>query len=107
MTTHWNSSKNLNRAARIMAKEMKKDRLLRRMGLEERSPTGDVLSGFGLFALGLAVGAGIGLLFAPRPGTEMRNVVGDTWRNRMHRGGREHESDIHLGPESAPSSIVP
>lgn len=99
-------SKNWNRTARMMAREIQKDRLLRRMGLEERSPTSDLLSGFGLFALGLAVGAGIGLMFAPRPGTEMRNVVGDTWRHRMHRR-EEHEPDMHLGSESAPSSIVP
>jgi hypothetical protein len=104
-------SKNWNRTARMMRKELSKeinrDRLLRRMGLAERSPAGDFFGGLGLFALGLAVGAGVGLLFAPRPGNEMRNVVGDTWRSRVHRSGQERDSDIHLGPESAPSSIVP
>lgn len=104
MSMNWNRT--ANRTARMLRKEMHRDRLLRRMGLEERSPSGDFFSGLGLFALGVAVGAGIGLLFAPRPGTEMRNVVGDTWRSRMHRN-REHDSDIHLGPEAAPSSIVP
>jgi hypothetical protein len=101
------SSRNWNRTARMLRKEMHRDRLLRRIGLEERSPSGDFMSGLGLFALGVAVGAGIGLLFAPRPGTEMRNVVGDTWRSRMHGRNRDHDSDIHLGPEAAPSSIIP
>jgi hypothetical protein len=100
-------SRNWNRTARMMRKEMQTDRLLRRMGLEHRSPSSDFMSGLGLFALGLAVGAGIGLMFAPRPGTEMRHVVGDTWRSRMHRRNSDHDTDIHLGPESAPSSIVP
>lgn len=100
-------SMNWNRTARMMRKEMNRDRLLRRMGLEERSPTGDFFSGLGLFALGIAVGAGIGLMFAPRPGNEMRNVVGDTWRNRVNRRHGEHDTDLHLGNESAPSSIVP
>ena len=95
---------NWDRAARLLQKEMKKDKLLRRMGLEERSPASDLLGGLGLFALGLAVGAGIGLMFAPRSGTEMRNVVGDTWRNRMHK---ERDTDIHLGSESAPHSAMP
>lgn len=100
-------SRNWNRTARMMRKEMQAEKLLRRMGLEQRSPTGDFLGGLGLFALGLAVGAGIGILFAPRPGTEMRNVVSDTWRQRMHRENQDRDSDIRLGAESAPSSIVP
>ena len=100
MSRNWN--RNWNRTARMVAKEMNRERLLRRMGLEERSPTSDIMGGLGLFALGLAVGAGIGLMFAPRTGTEMRNVVGDKWRSRMNRS----ESDLHIGGET-PSSMMP
>lgn len=98
-------NRNWNHTARMLRKQMRRDRLLHKLGLEERHPTGDLLGGLGLFALGLAVGAGIALMFAPRPGNEMRNVVSDTWRQRMHR--RREGADLDLGSESAPSSVVP
>ncbi len=65
-----------------------RDKLLRQIGLEERSPSGDFLTGLGFFSVGVLVGAGLGLLFAPRRGQDMRAMMTDAWRNRAaSRGG--------------------
>lgn len=49
------------------------DQLLDRMGLQRKGSSHMRLSGIGLFAIGLVVGAGIGMLFAPRSGENMRS----------------------------------
>ena len=46
-----------------------------RLGLERRTPAGDLFTGLGLFAVGVLVGAGLGLMFAPKRGDEMRQLV--------------------------------
>lgn len=49
------------------------ERMLDRIGLQAKhSPQDDLLPALGIFAAGLAVGATLGLLFAPKPGTEIR-----------------------------------
>jgi hypothetical protein len=56
---------------------MTTDDVLARMGLQTRMTTTDFLMpALGLFGAGLVVGAGLGLLFAPRPGHEMRAEIG-------------------------------
>lgn len=78
-----------------------RDVLLRRAGLEMRSPGGDFVTGLGLFSVGVLVGASLGLLFAPRRGDETRRIVGDTWRNR----GRAAQDFGHdLGTEAGVGS---
>jgi hypothetical protein len=79
-----------------MRKMMDRDALLHRLGLEERSPASDFFTGLGLFAVGVLVGAGLGLMFAPKPGTEMRAAVGEAWRSR---GTREPDYQRDLGME--------
>jgi hypothetical protein len=78
-------------------KMMDKEALLERIGLEDRSPTTDVFGSLGLFAIGILVGAGLGMLFAPRRGEEMRTMVGDAIKHRRVDELR------HLGAEGAPS----
>ncbi len=52
------------------------DNVLDRLGLQHKQSAQDVvLPALGIFAAGLAVGATLGLLFAPRPGTEIRRDV--------------------------------
>jgi len=70
-----------------------RDSILRRMGLEERSPTGDFFTGLGLFSIGVLVGAGLGLMFAPKRGEEMRQALNDAWKNRV-RAGQEFARDV-------------
>ncbi len=83
-------------------RRMDRDDLLHRLGLEEHTPTSDFLGGLGLFALGLLVGAGLGIMFAPKPGSEMRNQLSETIRSR---GGRAmDEMGNQLGMESSSPS---
>ncbi|MGZ3461468.1 MAG: hypothetical protein ACXU86_23500, partial [Archangium sp.] len=64
-------------------KKMDKDDLLNLLGLEsKKGPTDWMLPALGAFSVGLLVGAGLGLLMAPKPGVELRNDL----RNRMQGG---------------------
>lgn len=64
-------------------KKMDKDDLLNLIGLETRRSTAeDMLPVLGAFAAGMLVGAGIGLLLAPKPGNELRGDL----RQRLQSG---------------------
>jgi hypothetical protein len=78
-------------------KMVEKEGLLDRLGMEEKTPATDVFGSLGLFAVGILVGAGLGILFAPRRGDEMRHIVGDAIKHRRTDELR------HLGAEGSPS----
>ncbi len=83
-------------------KGMDRDDVLHRLGLEEHTPTSDFFTGLGLFAVGVLVGAGLGVMFAPKPGSEMRNQLTESLRNR---GGRmAEEMGQRMGGSSAEAS---
>jgi hypothetical protein len=82
---------------KTMRNYLDREEMLKRLGLEERSPWGDAFTGFGLFAVGVLVGAGLGLMFAPKRGDEMRQLVGDAWKNRGRTG---EDFERHMGVES-------
>jgi gas vesicle protein len=79
-----------------------RDELLQRVGLERRSPGGDFATGLGLFSIGVLVGAGLGLMFAPKPGEQIRAALNDAWRNR---GRRAQDFQRDLGMETAPPAV--
>jgi hypothetical protein len=83
-----------------MRSMLDREAMLRRLGLEERTPGGDFFTGLGLFSVGVLVGAGLGLLFAPRRGEDMRALVQDAWRNRTmgRQGGPDYQA---MGAETA------
>ena len=81
-----------------MRSMLDRDAMLRRIGLEERSPSGDFFTGLGLFSVGVLVGAGLGLLFAPRRGEDLRALMQDAWRNRSNRAGPDYQA---MGAETA------
>lgn len=54
-------------------KDVEKDDVLALMGLQSRRSAMDaLLPALGLFGLGVLVGAGVGLLLAPKSGAELR-----------------------------------
>jgi hypothetical protein len=79
-----------------MRKMLDRDMMLDRFGLERRTPTGDFFTGLGLFSIGVLVGAGLGLMFAPKRGDEMRTALNEAWR---HRGRRGQDFGRDLGVE--------
>ena len=59
-----------------------KDDILEMMGLQTKSSTGAMLAGtLATFGIGLLVGAGVGMLLAPKAGRELR----DDLRDRLRR----------------------
>jgi hypothetical protein len=77
-----------------------RDELLRRVGLEQHSPGSDFFTGLGLFSVGVLVGAGLGLMFAPRRGEDLRQLMMDTWSKRAARAaGPNYQA---MGAETAP-----
>lgn len=62
---------------------LEKDDILKVFGVEERRSAMDVvLPALGLFGVGVLVGAGIGLMLAPKSGRELR----DELRTRLQAG---------------------
>lgn len=58
-------------------KNLNADELLGAIGLQRRQEPPDYLvTALGLFGAGLVVGAGLGMLFAPKPGAELRRDIG-------------------------------
>jgi hypothetical protein len=51
-----------------------RDQLIRALG---GKPADDVASSFGIFAAGIVLGAGLAVLFAPKPGSEIREAIGE------------------------------
>ena len=63
-------------------RKLDKDDILDMLGLETKSSTGAWLAGaLGTFGVGLLVGAGIGLMLAPKTGRELREDI----RERLRR----------------------
>jgi hypothetical protein len=57
--------------------DMDKDDILGALGLQSKPSSSEWAFGtFGLFGLGLLVGAGVALLLAPKPGIELRKEIG-------------------------------
>lgn len=88
---------------KTMRNVLDRDALLERVGLEKRTPTGDFFTGLGLFSVGVLVGAGLGLIFAPKRGDEMRAMLNDAWKSRA----RAPEEFAHeIGGEGVPPGVA-
>jgi hypothetical protein len=78
-------------------KKMDKDDVLDLLGLETRKGPADwLLPTLGAFSVGMLVGAGLGLLMAPKPGAELR----DDLRNRLQGGEALSNGTGQQRPES-------
>jgi hypothetical protein len=79
------------RDLRRQVSRLDKDDVLKLFNVEERRSTLDyILPAAGVFGLGMLVGAGLGLLFAPRPGRELRSEL----RQRLSPEGQVPEGKI-------------
>jgi hypothetical protein len=96
MATTWNA----------MRKMWDRDVVLDRLGLERRTPAGDFFTGLGLFSIGVLVGAGLGLMFAPKRGEEMRSALNEAWRNRSARRGPEYGHELGAEGGMPPSPTM-
>jgi hypothetical protein len=84
---------------RSMRRMVDGEAMLRRMGLEQRSPSSDFFTGLGLFSIGVLVGAGLGLMFAPKRGEDMRQMVTEAIKNRRAtQSGPDYQA---MGAETA------
>ncbi|RMG19587.1 MAG: YtxH domain-containing protein [Deltaproteobacteria bacterium] len=74
-------------------KDLTRDDILRSIGLETRKTPADyVLPALGIFGAGLLVGAGLGLLLAPKSGRELRGDIrqrASQLREKLPAGTRE------------------
>lgn len=74
---------------------LEKDDILKLFGVEERRSAVDhILPAVAVFSVGVLVGAGLGLLLAPKPGTELRSDL----RSRLSTG---RESSNAAGAETS------
>jgi gas vesicle protein len=82
-----------------------KDDILEMMGLQTKSSTGAMLAGtLGTFGIGLLVGAGIGLLLAPKAGRELREDLRDRFRRIPEDA---NDAIAGMSRESSPNASKP
>jgi gas vesicle protein len=75
-------------------RNLDKDDVLGLVGLESKHSTGAYLAGtLGTFGVGLLVGAGIALLLAPKPGSELREDI----RGKLRRSSDDESVPSALG----------
>ncbi|HEY2774131.1 MAG TPA: YtxH domain-containing protein [Candidatus Binatia bacterium] len=76
------------------------------VGMETRNPTADVFSTLGIFGTGVLIGAALALLFAPKPGSEMRRDLSDGMQQfgRQARNAADSASESMGSESSRPSA---
>jgi hypothetical protein len=102
---NWKNLKDLDWKDVKKLRNIDRDDVLHRIGLEEHTPTSDFFSGLGLFAVGVLVGAGLGILFAPRPGAEIRTQVTEKIKNRGQRAAEEYGDKLGIDTTGVTSRI--
>jgi hypothetical protein len=86
--------------------KLDKDRLLELLGLETRKGPADVLlPALGAFTVGVLVGAGLGLLLAPRPGTQLRDELGRRLRPAPEPSEDTARSEVPSGIASGSRTL--
>lgn len=77
------------------------DTLLDRLGLEQKKSTTDIiLPALGIFGAGIAVGAALGILFAPKRGDELRSDLRHRVQDLRHAGAESYDQLKHRGEEA-------
>ncbi|TXD35046.1 YtxH domain-containing protein [Lujinxingia vulgaris] len=82
------------------------ENVLDRLGLEHRKSTMDVvLPMLGVFGAGIAVGASLGLLFAPKRGNELRDELRHSIEDLRERGSEKLNEVSRKTRESAEAAL--
>ena len=78
--------------------DMDKEDILGALGLQTKTTTTSwVLGTLGLFGLGMVIGAGVALMVAPKPGSELRRDLEDRLKNVRERvSGNSSQLDSQL-----------
>lgn len=75
-------------------KDLDKDELLRKIGLETMRSTGETaLSVLTIFGVGILVGAGVGMLLAPKAGRDLREDLRQRLQGRTNSMGETLADD--------------
>jgi hypothetical protein len=70
-----------------------RDRIVRALG--GKAPSDDfMMSSFGIFAAGIVLGAGLAVLFAPKPGSEIREAIGEKISNLRPTGSENRGENL-------------
>jgi hypothetical protein len=86
-------------------RNLDKDDVLEMMGLQSKTSTGAYLaSALGTFGVGLLVGAGLGLLLAPKAGRELRDDLRDKFRRIP---SDESDTMAAMGGRESPNASKP
>jgi hypothetical protein len=91
-----------------MLNEIDVDDILEALGLERRGFTGvaSLVPAISMFAIGAVVGAAVGMAFAPRPGSEMRQDLGrrvDEIKKKIGTNGQQKGTARSRGSSAQPS----
>jgi len=87
---------------------MDKDDVLAMLGLEtSRSNSSRLLSTLGTFGIGLLVGAGVGLLLAPKAGSDLRQDLRTKFRRNGKGEAKEVEANGSAGAAGGRATMSP
>lgn len=76
----------ISSGAKTLSKYDRED-ILAAIGLEpKRSTTQVVVPAIGFFAVGILAGVGLGMLFAPKPGYELREDLSEQMKGAVKKG---------------------
>lgn len=79
-----------------LQRERKLDLLLDQLGLQKkRQPVDVILPALGIFGAGLAVGATLGLMFAPKRGDELRGELKERLDDLRERSAEQYRELKH------------
>lgn len=102
---------NTGRSLRKQARDLRKydmDDVLAAVNLERRRTTTDVMMpAVGFFAVGILAGVGLGMLFAPKPGYELREDLGEQVNKAMNRSRETGEPMSSVSSASRPGEENP
>jgi hypothetical protein len=77
--------------------DIEKDDILGALGLQTKSSTTSwVLGTLGLFGLGMVIGAGVALMVAPKPGSELRRDLEGRLRSVRERVSGNGQLDTSI-----------